>query len=84
MATITCGRFSYNQETCEVEGPGDYMADKGLALIDSIMAGNDVVFNMTADRSPSAEMAVLVRLQTDFAGWRGVQQIANWMGGKRR
>ena len=47
------------------------------------MVGEESIFNMTAHFSPSAEMAVLVRLQTDFAGWQGVQQIAQMMGVRR-
>lgn len=80
---ITVGRFTFNPETASIEGPGDYMADKGNALIDQITSGNDTIFNMTAHMSPSVEMAVLVRLQTDFAGYVGMKQTLNWLGGKK-
>jgi hypothetical protein len=83
MATLTCGRFTFDPATQMVEGPGEYMADQGNDLLDKIMAGQDSIFSMTAHFSPSAEMAVLVRLQTDFAGWHGVKQIVQIMGVRR-
>ncbi|MBW2168852.1 MAG: hypothetical protein JRG69_06270 [Deltaproteobacteria bacterium] len=73
-STITCGAFSYNTTTNEVAGPAAYMAERGSARLERIMSGNDVVFNMGCTRSPSVEMAVLVSLQTDFAGWKGTRQ----------
>lgn len=70
---VTCGRFTLDDNT--VTGPGEYMIERGNALLDAIEAGDDTMFNLTAHLSPSAEMAVLVRLQTDFAGWLGQQQL---------
>lgn len=72
---IEVGRFALIDGNT-VEGPGNYMADQGNALVDRILAGEDCIFNMTAHMSPSAEIAVLVRLQTDFAGWKGVRQFS--------
>ena len=83
-AKITCGRFTFDSTTSEIEGPGQYMREQGNALMDAIMSGNDTVFNMTGHLSPSPEMAVLVRLQTDYAGWAGNQQILNWLGGANK
>ena len=83
MAVLTCGRFTFDQDSQTLEGPGEYMTEKGNALVDSILGGNDVMFNMTCSMSPSPEMAVMVRLQTDYAGWVGNRQVQNWMGGKR-
>lgn len=83
MATIECGRFKLIDGNT-VEGPGEYMTEQGNALIDRILRGEDASFNMTAHLSPSAEMAVLVRLQTDYAGWLGMRQVYSWIGGKKR
>ena len=71
---IECGAFTYNTETNQVAGPAAYMAEKGSARLERIMNGQDVVFNMGCTRSPSVEMAVLVSLQTDYAGWKGTRQ----------
>lgn len=82
MATVECGRFKLIDGNT-VEGPGEYMAERGNALIDRILRGEDTTFNLTAHLSPSAELAVLVRLQTDYAGWLGTRQMHSWLGGKR-
>lgn len=74
---ITCGAFTYNTETNVVSGPAEYMKEQGNARLDRILAGQDVVFNMGCTRSPSVEMAVLVSLQTDYAGWKGTRQLLN-------
>lgn len=75
--TITVGRFSYNRETGEVSGPEEYMRERGFARIARIESGNDVVFNMGCVHSPNVETAVLVSLQTDYAGWKGTRQLLN-------
>ena len=70
---VTVGRFSYENGT--ITGPAQYMKDQGNDLIDRINAGTDEILNMTAHYSPSPIQAVLVRLQTDYAGWIGVKQL---------
>ena len=60
-------------------GPRDYMDAPSNALLDKILAGEDTVFNMTADQSPDIETAILVRLQTDYAGWLGLKQAEGWL-----
>jgi hypothetical protein len=82
MAVIECGRFKLIDGTT-LEGPGEYVAERGNDLVDRILAGEDVIFNGTADHSPSVEMAILVRLQTDYAGWVGSRQLHNGMDGRR-
>lgn len=72
---ITVGRFTYNKETNEVSGPAEYMEERGFAKLDAIMAGTDVLFNFGCVKSPSVEVAVLVSLQTDYAGWKGTRQL---------
>ncbi|MFH1664893.1 MAG: hypothetical protein ABIA77_01980 [Candidatus Omnitrophota bacterium] len=73
----TAGKFTIDGDS--IFGPGNYMRDKGNDLIDSILAGNDTIFNMTAHYSPSTEMAVCVRLQTDYAGYLGMKQAEGWL-----
>lgn len=54
-----------------ISGPAEYMNEQGNAKLDRILSGGDTVFNMCAHLSPDIETAVLVALQTDFAGWKG-------------
>lgn len=49
------------------------------ALLDKILTGEDTIFNMTKDQSPDVETAILVRLQTDYAGWLGLKQAEGWL-----
>ncbi len=73
MATLTVGPFTF--EGSDLNGPARYMEERGFALLDRIDAGQDATFNLTAPLSPSVEMAVLVRLQTDYAAWLGQQEL---------
>ena len=72
MATEV-GKFVIDNNT--LSGPAAYMDEKGNALLDLVLAGKDTVFNMSVGLSPDIETAILVRLQTDYAGWRGFNQI---------
>jgi len=56
-------------------GPTDYMQETGHALVDRILDGKDSIFNITSHLSPSVEIAICVRLQTDYAGWLGMKQL---------
>jgi hypothetical protein len=60
-------------------GPRDYMEAQGNLLLDKILEGEDTIFNMTKDQSPEIETAILVRLQTDYAGWLGLKQAEGWL-----
>lgn len=73
--TTTVGRFRYDHETTDLYGPADYMAEQGNAKLDKMLAGEDAVFNMTAHLSPDPITAVLVALQTDYAGWHGIKTL---------
>ena len=74
---IQAGRFRIDGDV--ITGPKAYMEEKGNALLDEILAGKDTIFNMTAHLSPSVEMAVCVRLQTDFAGYLGMKEVEGWL-----
>jgi len=60
-------------------GPRDYMEEQGDVLLDKILAREDTIFNMTKDQSPDIETAILVRLQTDYAGWLGFKQAVGYI-----
>jgi len=60
-------------------GPKDYMEAQGNALLDKMLAGEDTIFNTTKAQSPDIETAILVRLQTDYAGWLGIKQAEGWL-----
>ncbi len=77
MAKYVVGRFEL--EDGILSGPAQYMKERGDALVDAICAGEDVIFNTTAHLSPDVETAVLVRLQTDYAGWLGIKQVEGWL-----
>ena len=77
MATFTVGRFELNEGI--LSGPADYMNEQGNTLVDAIFAGQDAIFNTTAHLSPNVETAILVRLQTDFAGWLGFKEASSWL-----
>ena len=67
------GQFTYDTETGTLTGPAEYMQEKGNAKLEDILAGRDVVANFGMLKSPNAHTAVLVALQTDYAGWHGMQ-----------
>ncbi len=91
MPLKMCGRFTLEDSILSplkdriLCGPRDYMVEQGNALLDSILAGEDTIFNMTADhqgdlgQSPDVETSILVRLQTDYAGWVGLKQAEGWL-----
>ncbi len=75
--TKTVGQFSMEEGI--LSGPRDYMEEQGNALVDRILAGEETVFNLTAGESPDLETAILVRLQTDYAGWLGFKEAEGWL-----
>jgi hypothetical protein len=72
---IKCGKFSFAGQS--ISGPAKYMREKGSAKIDSITSGNDAGFNAMMQVDPSADMVrlVMVALQTDYAGWIGMERF---------
>ena len=51
--------------------PAQYMLERGDERLARIERGEDELFNHTAYLSPDPATAVLVWLQTDYAGWLG-------------
>ncbi len=78
MALLQVGPFELNDGI--LRGPADYMREHGNALVDAIFAGQDTIYNTTAHLSPNVETAILVRLQTSYAGWLGMKQVESWLG----
>ncbi len=77
MPLKSCGEFS--MEDGVLTAPRMYMEEQGNALVDKILAGEDMIFNMTSGQSPDVETAILVRLQTDYAGWIGFKEAESWL-----
>lgn len=77
MALKVVGHFTL--EDGILCGPRDYMLEKGNSLLEKVLAGEDTIFNMTKDQSRDLETAILVRLQTDYAGWLGLKQAEGWL-----
>ncbi len=78
VATVSKFRVDYDPKTKkhDVYGPKAYMEEWGFSLLDRINAGQDTILNNTAHLSPNPAVAVLVRLQTDYAAWRGMRLTA--------
>ncbi len=74
MTTTTVGEFTYDTETGKVSGPAAYMKSEHYSDWKTrFVSGRDVVFNAGAGGlSPSVEVAMLVSLQTNYAGWHGL------------
>jgi hypothetical protein len=67
--TTTYGPFSF--DGINVRGPKAYMDERGLALLDAILAGDDPLYDPGA--YPDEETAVLGRLCEDFDDWRAAR-----------
>lgn len=80
--TIEVGAFTYEPATGAITGPERYMRERFPAVKAEIEAGRNVCFNAGAGGlSPNVETALLVAVQTDYAGWRGTQQLNAALGG---
>ncbi len=64
--TTTYGPFSF--DGVSVRSPADYLAARGNALLDAILADQDDGYNPGG--YPDEEMAVLGRLDDDYQVWR--------------
>lgn len=72
----TVGRFTFDPTDSSISGPADYIrSDQYARLIKRIESGTDVPFRMACEHSPDFETALLVTVQTDYAGWAGMEQF---------
>jgi len=71
----TVGAFTYHPDG-SIEGPAQYLEEKGNDTIEKINAGKNHVFNFGC-RNPNADTVtlLLVALQTDYAGWLGMKGL---------
>jgi len=74
---LKVGAFTY--EAGKVSGPSEYMNEQGSAKLEEIQSGKSAVFNFGCTRCKGTEVElarlVLVTLQTDYAGWRGMKTL---------
>ena len=63
--TTTCDPFSF--DGIEVRGPKPYMGERGVALLDAILSGDDPLYDPGG--YSDEETAVLARLDEDFQLW---------------
>lgn len=71
--TKQVGVFTIENGT--LSGPAKYMAEQGNQKLARITSGEDVVFNASLLHSPDVETGILVAMQTDYAGWLGMQEL---------
>ena len=77
----TVGQFTIEGDT--LTGPTAYMREQSDEKLKAITEGWDVAFNMCSHLSPNVETAILVGLQTDYAGWLGARQLIRALDGGR-
>ena len=70
MAVKTVGQFTFDTETSELVGPKSFMESEDYAeWLARVKDGRDSVINFGA--SPDFVTALLVSVQTCYAGWHG-------------
>jgi hypothetical protein len=72
LAIITYGPFRFDD--LGVTGPKDYLEQRGLALLDAILSGEDAGYDLGGH--PDEETAVLGQLDEDFQLWLGLATTA--------
>lgn len=76
MAKTTVGKFIYDPATGMVSGPAEYMRSADYdRCIASIADGTNHTFRAAVAHAPDTVTAVLVTIQTSYAGWHGMQGI---------
>ena len=75
-APTTVGEFTFDPTDSSVSGPAAFMQSAEYAeCIASIQAGTNHVFRAGMEHSPTLEVALLVTIQTVYAGWVGMQRF---------
>ena len=77
MEQIQVGEFTLESDGKTVSGPAAYMNERGSAKLRAILSGHDTGFNtMLMFAAPERLLqTILIALQTDYAGWKGMQQF---------
>lgn len=74
MQATTVGQFTFNPSDSTVQGPAEYMrSDEYRRCITGIESGTNPTFSAAMQHSPNFETALLVTIQTNYAGWHGLQ-----------
>jgi hypothetical protein len=83
-AAVKVGEFEFDPATGTLTGPAAFMrSDDYAEWLARFNAGDDVVFRTgAAGASPSPEVAMLVSVQTCYAGWHG-REVFNRMRGAK-
>lgn len=77
---IEVGEFTLDEATGAVAGPKGYMEERFSEFFERLKRGGCPTFEFgAAGGSPSVEVALLVAVQTDYAGWRGQKQMEGWL-----
>jgi hypothetical protein len=76
--TATAKEFSIDIEKGTFRGPSEYMKAQGNQYLADICSGKNEVFNMFSHESPNLETAIVVFMQTDYAGWKGFNEAQRW------
>lgn len=83
MTVTRVGEFTFDDETSEVCGPAEYIrSTEYRRCIASIEGGTHYTFRAACEHSPDFVTALLVTIQTDYAGWHGMQVFNRQRGGK--
>ena len=87
MSITTVGEFTYDPTTGAVSGPASFMRSSDYAAWRSrFESGTDTVFSFGAAHigepgyAASFEVAMLVSLQTCYAGWHGAETFNRMRG----
>jgi hypothetical protein len=76
--TITVGRFTATVDgaALSIEGPADYLASAQYrACMRRMETGQSAVFNYGLSQGQDMNTLILVTLQTDYAGFKGIEQM---------
>jgi len=79
---VRVGEFTFDGQY--VTGPKDFMESESWRhLREQIAHGQNAVLNyaISSGQSPSVEVALLVTIQTHYAGWRGTRDFLRTVGG---
>lgn len=79
---VEVGRFTFDTATQTLTGPADYFESRGGVdkAVDQAVASHVFKYG-AAGASPSPIVALLVALQTDYAGFAGERQFFAARGG---
>lgn len=80
----TVGRFTFDSATNEIAGPAEYIRSAEYrSCIASIENGTNHTFRVAMGESPSFEVALLATIQTNYAGWHGMETFNKMREGAR-